>query len=122
DVARLPRRIAPRVPGVAYLQLRQLIDVLVDERREASQQPRALSGGDVAPRWERLGGALDRGVRGREIGELQLDDLLLRGRVDHRVRTGYIVPFIWSPTIGRAKRGKRPREAWQRRSRWRAKS
>ena len=62
DVARLPPRVADRVPGVAHLELRELLEVVVDERGEAPQQASPVTRGDVPPRLERPAGAGDGGV------------------------------------------------------------
>ena len=62
DVAGLPGRVAPGVPGVADLELGELLDVLVDDGREPAQQPGPLARRDVAPGRERGVRPLDRRV------------------------------------------------------------
>ena len=63
DVAGLPAGVAPGVPGVAHLELGELVDVLVDDRREPAQQRGPLARGHRPPGGERLVGALDRARR-----------------------------------------------------------
>ena len=52
-VPRLPAGVADRVAGVAHLELRELLVVLVDELRELPQDARSITRRDAPPRLER---------------------------------------------------------------------
>jgi hypothetical protein len=83
DHADLTARSRDRLADVPRLDPRQLFVVLLDERREAAQQPRAVGGRNRAPGGERGLRARDRlvgllGARGLDLG----DRLLRRGVQD----------------------------------------
>jgi hypothetical protein len=80
DVPGLPARVAEGMSRVADLQVGELVDVLVDDRGEPAQEPRALARGHVAPGRERLLGALDEGVGLLQRGQGHLGDRLGRWR------------------------------------------
>ena len=76
DIAGLPAGIADGVTGVGHLELRELLDVVVDHLTEAAKQPRAVTRRDVTPGGERRVRTRDEGVdlldRGRgDIGDLR---------------------------------------------------
>ena len=67
DVARLPAGVADGVPGVAHLELGQLLEVRVDDVGEPAQQPPAVGRGDLPPGVEGAPGPRDRGVGVRDV-------------------------------------------------------
>ena len=86
DVAGLPGRVAPGVARVADLELGELLDVVVDDGREAAQQPGPLPRRDVAPGGEGGVRALDQRVGLRHRGQRHVGDGLLGRGVDHGVQ------------------------------------
>jgi hypothetical protein len=83
DVAGLPAGVADRVAGTPDLQLRQLVDVGVDDRGEAAQQPGPVRGRDRTPAGPCGDGPGDGLVHLRGVERLDLgDDLLGRGVED----------------------------------------
>ena len=83
DVAGLPAGVADGVAGAAHLQLRQLVDVGVDDGGEAAQQPGPVRGRDRTPGRPRGDGPGDGRVHLRDVERLDLgDDLLGRGVED----------------------------------------
>jgi hypothetical protein len=73
------------VPGVAYLQQRQLLDVRVDDLGEPPQQPSPVGRCYCAPRRQGRVRAGDRMVGLLGAGQLNGRHQLLGGRVDHVV-------------------------------------
>ncbi len=78
----LPACARDRLADVARLDLRELLDVLLDEGREAPQEAGAISRGDGAPRRERRARPSDRLVRLLDTRLLERGDRLLGGGVD----------------------------------------
>ena len=85
-VACLPARVGDGVPRVAHLQLRELLQVGVDQSREPAQQPGPHPGGDVAPRRKGRVRRLDRHVGAVPVGEFDPRHRPLGGGVDHGAR------------------------------------
>ena len=79
-----PRAPLDRLADVARLEARELLAVLLDERREPPQHPAAVGGRDGAPGGERLLRARDGCVRLLDAGGLDLGDRLLGRRVEDR--------------------------------------
>jgi hypothetical protein len=86
------------VAGVADLQLGELVDTAVDQRREPPQQPRLLARRDVAPGGECLGGALDRGVAPGAMADLAATDCSVAG-----LTTVWVLD-IWSYILSKPRR------------------
>src|SRR5207247_6219481 len=82
DPAGLATRVGDRRADVPRLEERELLAVLLDERREAPEEARPVGGRDGAP--GRGGGTRggDGGVRLLDAGRLQLGDGLLGGGID----------------------------------------
>jgi hypothetical protein len=77
------------VPGVAHLQLGQLLDVSVDRLGEPPQQPGPVRRRGVPPRREGTRRSLDRLVGALQVGHRDGRDDLLGGRVDDVVQDGH---------------------------------
>ena len=82
DHADLAARALDRLADVARLEARELLAVLLDERREPPQQPGPVGGRDGAPGRERLLRAGDGRVRLLDAGRLDLGDRLLGRGID----------------------------------------
>jgi hypothetical protein len=82
DHADLAARAADRLADVARLDARELLVVLLDQRREPAEQSGAVAGGDGAPRGKRGLRARDGRVGLLGGGGLDLGDRLLGRRVD----------------------------------------
>jgi hypothetical protein len=82
--ADLAARAGDRLARVARLDARELLVVLLDERREPAQEARPVGRGDRAPRRERGLRARDSGIGVLGGVRLDLGDRLLRRRVEDR--------------------------------------
>ena len=104
-IACLPPRVAPRVAGVAHLELGELLDVRVDDGGEPAQQCRPLARGDGTPGGERLVGGGDRGVGVLEGGHRDVGDRLLGGGVEQGEDVGHGCSLSRRPkgTVGRVR-------------------
>ena len=99
DHADLAARAGDRLADVARLDPRELLGVLLDERREPAQQPRAVGRRDRPPGRERRLRAGDGGVGLLDAGLLELGDRLLgRG-----VEDGEHARYLNTPLKGRAR-------------------
>ena len=88
DHSDLGARAADRLADVLRLDARQIVRVVLDERREAADQARAVCGSDGPPRGERRLRAGNRRVGLLDAGVGELGDCLLGRGVDdcgHRV-------------------------------------
>ena len=108
DVPRLPAGVADGVTGVRHLELGQLLEVVLDQRGEPSQQPGPLPGSHVPPGGERVLRGLDRRVGGGRVGQLDL------GRPP--ARWPGCAPCTGSRTAWRCSRGSRHILSKERRS------
>ena len=84
DHANLAARSGDRLADVARLEARELLAVLLDQRRKPPQQPRPVGRRDSAPARERLLRAGDGRIRFLDAGRLDLGDRLLGRRVEDR--------------------------------------
>lgn len=82
-VAGLPAGVADGVTGFADLQLCQFLDVAVDDRGEAAQQPGPVGGGGRRPGALGSGGPGDGGVDIVPCGGRDDGDGFLGGRIQH---------------------------------------
>ena len=88
DHADLAARAGDRLADVLRLDPRELLGVLLDERREPPEKARTVGGRDRPPCGKRRLRSCDRCVRLLDAGLLELGDRLLRRRVDDRQRHG----------------------------------
>ena len=77
----LAARAPDRLADVPRLDLRQLLEMLLDERREPAQQPGPVGRRDRTPRRERRLRPRDRGVGLLDPGRFELGDDLLGRRI-----------------------------------------
>jgi hypothetical protein len=56
------------VTGVSDFDLRELVDVAIDDLGEATQETRAIDGGERSPRARRRGGASYGEIHRLEVG------------------------------------------------------
>ena len=88
DHADLAARARDRLADVARLEPRELLVMLLDERREPSQQAGPVGRRDLAPGGERRARGRDGGVGFLHARPLELGEPLLRGRIEDRQRHG----------------------------------
>ena len=86
----LAARAGDRLADVLGLDLRELLGVLLDERRQPPQQPGPVGRRDCAPGGVRRLGPRDGGVGLLDARLLELRDRLLGRRVEHGERHGVI--------------------------------
>ena len=86
DIARLPARVADRVPGVDHFQASQLLRIHLDEIRELAQQAGSAGRRNGPPRCTDLDGTGDRFVGLLDSYEVKGGDDLFGRRVDHVMR------------------------------------
>ncbi len=89
DHAHLAARVADRLAGVARLERRELLEVLLDDRRDATQQPRAVRRGDGPPRGPGRDRARDGGVRLLDARAGNGVEPTRGGRLDHFQHWGH---------------------------------
>ena len=82
DHADLAARAGDRLADVLRLDPRELLGVLLDERREAAQQPAAIGGRNGAPSGKRRARASNSRVGLLDPGRVERRDRLLGRRVD----------------------------------------
>ncbi|GAA3110737.1 hypothetical protein GCM10020254_66020 [Streptomyces goshikiensis] len=90
-VAGFPAGVADGVSGLPDLQLGQFLDVSVDHRGEAAQQPGPVGGGGRRPAAMGSGGSGDGGVDVVPCGGRDDGDDFLGGRVQDVQRIGHVV-------------------------------
>ena len=101
DHADLAARPRDRLADVLRLDPRELLGVLLDERREPAQESRTVGRRDGAPGRIRRLRSRDRRVRLLHAGLLELGDRLLGGRVEDGQRHGLDANTAAAPRLWR---------------------